>query len=95
MATYGEVLHVPVLPSPSSLSLYLLLTSLQVKVCCHLAVLRKVSGTGLSSSGHRPGRPTCHHANENRSLFQSIVRDFTSFALTAPRDLACMDHVYI
>lgn len=36
MDTYGEVLHIPELPSPSSLSFYLLLMSLQVKVWCHL-----------------------------------------------------------
>lgn len=94
MATYGEVLHIPGLPSPSSLSFYLLLTSLQVKVCCHLVVLRKVSGTGLASSEHRSGRPRCHHANENWSLFQPIARNFTSFALSAPRDLTCIEHIY-
>lgn len=38
-----------------------------------------MSGTGSASSGHRLGRPRCHHANENCSLFQPISRNFTSF----------------
>lgn len=42
---------------------------------------------GLGSLRHRPGRPGDHHNSENYPLFQPIISNFASFALSAPRNL--------